>query len=211
MKFVTSFSGGKDSMLALDEAIRLGHEPLGLITMVSEETSLFQRIPLDLIKEQAEALGLPIQLVQPGEDYEASFEGALKNWKDKGAEACVFGDMDIEGHKLWDESRCEAVGITACLPLWQWPRQKAVDEFIQRGYRARISLLKSDEMPDEFLGLDLCHALIRQLMNSGIDPCGEGGEFHTTVYDGPIFRRKLDLPAGLRRQAGNVVWLDYGA
>ncbi|MCQ8213067.1 diphthine--ammonia ligase [Cetobacterium somerae] len=196
IKVVISFSGGKDSMLSLHKAISQGYEPIALMTTINKNKgdSWFHDISSDLLKQVSSATNIPLLLVEcDGENYEKTFEAALKNMKNLGAEACVFGDIDIDHHKQWGENRCKNVGIKAIFPLWQNERELLVKQFIDLGYKAIIKKVNLQNMDSNFLGKTLTHDLLNDIKKTGSDVCGENGEYHTFVYDGPIFSKKIKL------------------
>jgi uncharacterized protein (TIGR00290 family) len=198
-KFIASYSGGKDSVLALYKAIKSGLSPLGLITTYNtdEKRSWFHGITENIIQKVSDSLEIPITLIKTsGEKYEENFEAALSEAKEKGAEVCVFGDIDIEGHLKWCSSRCEKTGLTAYFPLWQEPRKKVVHEFIDSGFFSLITIIDSARLPKRFLGQVLTKETADAIEESGADICGENGEYHTFVFDGPIFKNKIELSAG---------------
>ena len=195
-KFVASYSGGKDSVLAIHRAVHAGLVPLELITTYNTDMnrSWFHGITENIIKKVSDSLAIPIRLIRTsGEQYEENFEKALADAKNRGAEVCVFGDIDIEGHLEWCSSRCEKVGLIPYFPLWQESRKKLVCEFIDSGFLAIITIIDTSRMPTNFLGEILTRKVADLIEESGADICGENGEYHTFVFDGPIFNNKIDF------------------
>jgi uncharacterized protein (TIGR00290 family) len=193
-----SWSGGKDGCLALYRAKAEGLNIRCLLNMVSKDKqrSRSHGVRADVIKKQAEALGIPIVQQPTGDDeYEAVFIKALQSFKRQGIEVGVFGDIDFEPHREWNEKVCAAAGIIPHLPLWQENQNKLLEEFIGAGFKSIIITVKADLLGKEFLGQTLDKNLITDIanLNKGITPCGEAGEFHTLVVDGPIFKKRLDL------------------
>ena len=209
-KFVASYSGGKDSVLAIYKAIQAGLEPLLMITTFNAdaESSWFHGVPEPLLQKAAAAMGIPLTLVQTsGDDYEANFEKALTAAKQQGAEVCVFGDIDLQAHLDWCTQRCENVGLQAYFPLWQNSRKQLVYEFIDAGFATIITIVDTDRMPAEFLGLTLSRELADKIAASGADICGENGEYHSFAYDGPIFTQPVDFAIGEQVQRDHYVVL----
>lgn len=198
---IVSFSGGKDSSLALYHAIQTGTVN-GLIVMLEEqgERSRSHAMPIDIIQAQAKAIGLPVFMTSSSwNDYEAKFIELLTHAKQQGAEVLVTGDLDMPEHGCWHDRITQQVGLKLGMPLWLRPHCEVVEEFINLGFRSVIVTVNLKlGMTIEDLGKTLTLEYITELENRGIDPCGEGGEFHTTVIDGPIFNkaipvRKLDI------------------
>ncbi|EXC03292.1 TPA: diphthine--ammonia ligase [Acinetobacter baumannii] len=198
---IVSFSGGKDSSLALYHAMQTGNV-IGLIVMLEEQgqRSRSHAMPLDIIRAQAQAIGLPVFMASSSwNDYENKFINLLNEAKQKGAEVLVTGDLDMPEHGCWHHRVTKTVGLKLGMPLWLRPHREVVEEFIQLGFQSVVVTVNLKlGMKVEDLGQVLSLEYIQKLENRGIDPCGEGGEFHTTVIDGPIFNkaipvRKLDI------------------
>ena len=198
-KFVASYSGWKDSSLALYHALQSG-QAVALIVMLEEhgQRSRSHAMPLDIIDAQAELIGLPIlKASATWDDYEHQFVNLLNQTKQLGAEALVTGDIDLIGHAQWNQSVCEQSQLQLCMPLWQKPRLDIVGEFIQLGFVSIIVTINLNlGMRVEDLGRVLTADFVDKLIERGIDPCGEAGEFHTTLIDGPIFKKPLLLNKG---------------
>jgi len=198
-KFVASYSGGKDSSLALYKAMQMG-QPVALIVMLEEQglKSRSHGMSLDIIHAQANAIGLPIFTASATwQDYESHFIQLLQKAQALGAETLVTGDIDLMAHAEWNQSVCDKSQLSLCMPLWQRPRLDIVREFIALGFQSIIVTVNLNlGMKTEDLGQILTLEYIQQLVERGIDPCGEAGEFHTTVIDGPIFKHALGIVKG---------------
>lgn len=193
-KVVVSFSGGKDCTLSLYRMIRKGYDVIGLVvTFDKQGDSCFHKIPRGILQSVSNELEIPVIEVDcsEGKIYEQEFEKALKLAKDKGAEICVFGDIDIETHKKWCLDRCDSADIKGVFPLWQEDRESLANEFIDYGFKAIIKKVNLKALGQEFLGAELTKDVIKQIKNLGCDPCGENGEYHTLVFDGPIFNNRI--------------------
>lgn len=190
-KFIMSYSCGKDSTLALYRMIKEGNIPLALLVTVNkqEKISWFHGVPKDLMNEASKSLNIPIILVETeSNNYENKFnEALLKAKKELNIDSCVFGDIDLEEHRKWCTDRCSEAEIEAIFPLWKEERESLVHEFIELGFKAVIKKVNLKCMGEEFLGEILTKEIIREIKKTGSDPCGENGEYHTFVYDGPIF------------------------
>jgi diphthine-ammonia ligase len=106
---------------------------------------------------------------------------------------CVFGDIDIQGHYDWCDARCRKAGVNSYFPLWLESRKELVYEFINSGFRAIITIVDSSRMNEAYLGKVLTKELVQRIEADGVDICGENGEYHTFVFDGPIFHRPVDV------------------
>lgn len=195
-KFIMSFSGGKDSILALYKMIKKGYEPVALLTTIKKdkEKSWTHHLDNNFLRRVSESLEIPILLVECDvDDYERKFEEALFKAKDMGAAICAFGDIDIELHRNWDLDRCKNTGIEAKLPLWQQNREELVYEFIDSGFETIINKVNLKYMGVEFLGKVLDRKIIEDIKLTGADACGENGEYHTFVIDGPLFKNRINF------------------
>lgn len=196
-KFVASFSGGKDGMLSLYRAIKMGMKPVMLITSYNTQTerSWFHYIAKNLFEAVSASLDIPI-LFAPSEgdgaNYAESLEEALKQAKKAGAEIAVFGDIDIQRHHDWCTARCENVEIEPYFPLWQESRDTLVNEFLDEGFEAVINIVDTNYLPKDFAGRILSKQTVEQIKAEGADACGENGEYHTFVFNGPIFQNKVE-------------------
>ena len=198
-KCIASYSGGKDSVLALYRAVNAGLSPLGLITTYNTgaNRSWFHGMSRDLIRKVSASLSIPITLVRTtGEQYGENFEKALAAAKDAGAQVCVFGDIDIDDHLAWCTSRCENAGLVPYFPLWKEKRKKLVYEFVDSGFSAIITVVDTGRMPAEFLAQILSRDVADAIEKSGADICGENGEYHSFAFDGPLFSKKVDFSTG---------------
>lgn len=195
-RFIASFSGGKDSVLALYKAMLVG-EAVGLIVMMEEEgnRSRSHGMPPELIRDQANSIGLPVYTAAASwTDYEKVFMTLLEKAKNEGAEVLVTGDLDMPEHGCWHDKVTKNAGLKLGMPLWEMDHREAVDEFINLGFVTIIVTVNlSLGMREDDLGRILTHEYVKELEARGIDPCGEGGEFHTTVLDGPIFKHPIPV------------------
>lgn len=199
MKFVMSYSCGKDSTLALHHMISQGHEPVAMITMFNEESerSFFHGADKKMLEAYSNALNIPLLLTPSiGNEYHIEMEKSLRRAKEMGAEIACFGDIDIEANRAWCEERCMNAGLKAIFPLWHRDRIDNVYEIISLGYRCVIKSLRNTLLPRTLLGKVIDSAVINEMRNYGIDICGENGEYHTLVTDGPVFNKPLEFHTG---------------
>ncbi|MBR3785525.1 MAG: diphthine--ammonia ligase [Firmicutes bacterium] len=199
MNFVMSYSCGKDSTLALHKMIEQGHKPVALLVMVNEniDRSFFHGADYAMLEAYSKCLELPL-LITPseGERYHLAMEESLRKAKAMGAEAACFGDIDIEGNRMWAEERCANAELEAVFPLWQRNREENVYELVELGYRCLIKSINNTLLPKSILGKFIDDVSISMMKDCGIDICGENGEYHTLVVDGPIFKEKLPYQTG---------------
>lgn len=198
MQFVMSYSCGKDSVLALHRMIVAGHTPVALLVMLNEELerSWFHGVDYILLKEISNSLQIPLLTVNSTANaYHTQFENALKDAVSMGAKCCVFGDIDIKNNAAWCRERCANIGIEAVFPLWNENREALTRECINLGYIALIKCIQNTALPNTILGKPLADETLAIMRNSGIDLCGENGEYHTLVVDGPLFHYPIRVVA----------------
>ncbi len=194
---LVSWSGGKDSCLALWRARQSGISIARLITAMDESgaSSRSHGVPPELLRAQAHALGAQIRFYDTSwKSYEEKFVSVLKDAHNDGIRHAVFGDIDLVPHREWEEKVCAQAGLQANLPLWGEPRLKLVEEFLSLGFKAVVVCINGNHLPEEFCGREFDAAFIADLP-PGVDACGENGEFHTFVHDGPAFAN----PVAFRR------------
>lgn len=201
-----SWSGGKDSCFALMQAIQQGYIPKVLLNVLNEEGKISRShgIPSDILQQQAAAARLPIHLISSSwQEYELHFTNALKQLKeDYQLSHAVFGDIDLQPHRDWEEKVCNNAGLTAILPLWQQDRRTLVLQMLETGIETMI-VSCNEEMGERFIGQIITPSLIDELEKMGIDACGENGEFHTLVIDCPLFNKRINLAVTEKLWHGN--------
>ena len=210
MKVVVSYSGGKESALSLYRAILKGYTPIALITTynIEEGRSHFHGLKESLLEAVSQAVDVPLTLIKTtGQEYEQNFEQALAALKKQGAQACVFGDIDIQAHKEWCTKRCENVGIQAIFPLWKESRKDIVNEIIDRGFVANLTIINTKYLTEDFLGQQLTKPLAEKIAATGADICGENGEYHTFVSNGPNFNKPVAFSLGERVRMGEYIMI----
>ncbi len=195
-KFVASYSGGKDSMLSIYRAMKKGLEPVCLIITYNKDRNLswFHGVPKQVLDSVSSSLGIPIWLIETdSKNYTKNFEQGLKKAKDLGAEVCIFGDIDLQAHFDWCDERCQNVGLKSCFPLWKENRKDLVFEFLDSGFKTKFTVINNSMLDDKFLGMTMTKDICLEIESLGADACGENGEYHTFVYDGPIFKNKIEF------------------
>jgi diphthine-ammonia ligase len=198
MKIVASWSGGKDSCFACYKAIQEGYDVSQLLIMMSDPSkSNFHLIRSDMLDAQSQAIGIPIvKWTTKSDTYEQDFKKALGQMKEKGVEGIVTGDVyDVALHEAgWLDRVCKEVGLTPVKPLWHRDTQQILSEFISEGFKATVVRVKTDVLGMEWLGREINQEFFDDLLKLGtVDPCGERGEFHTFVTDGPMFKKRIEI------------------
>jgi diphthine-ammonia ligase len=198
MKVVAAWSGGKDSAFALYKAIQEGHKVTSLLTFMHSETvSNFHGIKSELLDAQAQAIGIPlVKRITTPNKYEQQFKDALRQLKTQGAEGLVTGDIyEVPMHEEgWLERVCSEVGLKPIRPLWQHDTLQILKDFINAGFEATVVRTKGDILGEEWLGRQLNKQFLNNLLKLGtVDPCGERGEYHTFVTNGPNFKNSIKL------------------
>jgi len=195
-RFFCSWSGGKDAYLSLSRAIAAGGRPEALLCMLHEDggCSRGHGLPLALLEGQAAAVGIAlVTRATTWDEYEATYVSALHELRERGVEAGVFGDIDLQAHRDWVERVCEAAGLVCHLPLWQEPRRRLIDELLASGVRATVVAVDAAKLDASFLGRELTAELVAELEVAGADACGEEGEYHTMVTEAPLFTKSAPL------------------
>lgn len=207
------WTGGKDSSMALYEAGQSGHCVRCLVTFMPPARN-FLAHPLGFIELQARALALPHYVLPVREPFERSYESGLRWLREElGIDCVVTGDIaEVAGYPNWIRDRCRPVGMGVHTPLWGRDRGVLLRQLLDRGFRARISCIDTRRLDVSWLGRELDAAAIDGLQairdRSGLDLCGEEGEYHTLVVDGPQFTRGIDTRSCSIREAGSLAYLE---
>lgn len=196
MKAFASWSGGKDCMYALHRFLK--DYPNGVHTLLnmcdaSGDHSGSHGIPSALIKEQASCMNLPLfQQPTSRQDYEQQFKLAIAKLKSQGVDSGIFGDIYLQAHRDWIERVCSECGIVPIFPLWGEDTAFLLKSFIDEGFKAITVAVKSDALADHWLDRQLDLSFYNDICRlDGIDPCAEQGEYHTFVFDGPLFQKPV--------------------
>jgi uncharacterized protein (TIGR00290 family) len=164
-----------------------------------------------VVKKQAEALAIPIvQKPTTNDNYADVFTATLKELRQEGVTGGVFGDIDFNPHREWIENICAPAGIKPYLPLWLEDQSKLMEEFIAAGYKAVIVAVRADLLGKEVLGRTIDKEFLKYIegLNKGITPCGEAGEFHSLVIDGPLFKKRLVIKESEKVTRGDHHFLE---
>ena len=202
-KVLFSWSGGKDSALALYEIKkRQDLEVVSLITTITED---YDRISMHgvrrvLLESQAESLGLPLYKIfiskrSSDEEYGHKMKGMLTHFSRLGVTSVVFGDIFLEDLRKFREKQLSIVGMEGIFPLWKKDTQELAHAFINLGFRAIVTSTDSKVLHRKFVGREIDEKFLAQIPRS-VDPCGENGEFHSFVFSGPIFKKRVFFRVG---------------
>jgi uncharacterized protein (TIGR00290 family) len=215
-RVLLSWSSGKDSawslhLLRSDPTIEL----CGLVTTLNSQ---FDRVAMhgtrrSVLEAQAQAAQLPLWIVPlpwpcSNEIYEQRMAEVCRRAVDDRIDAVAFGDLYLAEIRAYRENQLKNTGIEPLFPLWDIPTDALAREMIAGGLRARLSCVDTKQLPSEFAGREFDAALLNDLPQ-GVDPCGEGGEFHTCVYAGPMFTTPLSLETGEIVDRDGFVFADF--
>jgi uncharacterized protein (TIGR00290 family) len=197
-KVLLGWSGGKDSAMALYE-LQMTHnyKISALLTTITED---YDRISMHgvrqiLLEQQANSLGFPLEKVfisknASNEEYESKMREVLAKYLEAGISSVVFGDIFLEDVREYREHNLAKIGMKGIFPIWGRDTTELAHTFIDLGFKAVITCVDSNILDKRFVGKIYNKQFLRELP-SNVDPCGENGEFHSFVYDGPIFREKI--------------------
>ena len=209
---IFNWSGGKDSALALYKVRQAGQ--LDIQTLLTTVSTPYQRISMHgvrtaLLEQQAAALGLPCrQLLLPEMPSMATYEqlmgDTLRELQQVGATVSVFGDIFLEDLRRYREAKLAEIGLQAEFPLWGRPTAELIREFLGLGFKTITTCVNAQYLDRSFVGRVIDEEFLRDLP-AHVDPCGENGEFHTFVFDGPLFSQPIAF------EKGEIVYRQYTA
>jgi len=204
-KAIFNWSGGKDSTLALYDVRQ--EEKFDIVSLMTTISSGAQRITMhgvrrELLLEQCKSIGLPVREVELPEQpsmkaYDEIMLKEMKAFAEKGVTHSIFGDIFLEDLRAYREEKLKEAGLKGCFPLWRKDTDKLVREFINLGFKAIVVCVNAGLLDREHVGRPLDRDFLTNLPKD-VDPCGENGEFHTFVYDGPIFSAPVSFKTGER-------------
>jgi len=212
-KILFSWSGGKDSSMAFYELKQKGaHEVVALLTTVTEG---YDRISMHgirnvLLDQQAEMLGVPVEKVfitqkATMEECETKIGAVMRKYQSQGVSAVAIGDIFLEDLRRYREDNLAKIGMKGVFPVWKRDTKELSKTFIDLGFKAIITCVDSEVLDGKFVGRDYDYQFLADLP-SHIDPCGENGEFHSFVYDGPIFSNAIPCEKGERVLRDKRFW-----
>lgn len=209
-RVLVSWSGGKDSSMALEELLKEGrYQVAALLTTLTRESDCISMhgVRRALLERQAESLGLPLeQVVIPksasNQEYEGALERALAAYREAGVGSMVFGDLFLEDIRNYREELFGRLGMRPLFPLWKRDTPALIKDFITKGFKAVVTCVNSKALDSSFAGRVIDSEFL-SLLPPDVDPCGENGEFHTFVFDGPLFKEKISFKTGNVRLEDN--------
>lgn len=214
------WSGGKDSCLALYHVLR--HAPdVRVVKLLTCLSQVYDRVSMhgvrrQLIREQADALGLPVDFIiiphqddpscpmahtgpgttfPPNDVYSQTMLAAFRRLKEEGIEVIVFGDIYLEDLRAYRDRLLDVAGLAGCYPLWGRDPSALYEDFLEMGFRAVTICVDTQRLPEGCCGKPL-DAAFRESLPTGLDPCGERGEYHSFAYDGPLFHHPVNFRLG---------------
>ena len=202
-KVIVCTSAGKDSTFALYKILKdKKYEVITFLTTVTED---YDRISMHgvrrvLLEQYAESLGLPLEIILISKkadnvQYEQRMNAVLKKYQKQGVNSVVFGDLFLEDIREYREKNLAKIGMKGLFPLWGMDTKKLANQFIKLGFKAVISCVDPKQIDKSFAGRFFDKQFLKDLPKTA-DHCGEKGEFHSFVFDGPIFKRKISLKKG---------------
>ena len=209
-----SWSGGKDCAWALDRLRGSDLEVAALLTTINEQTDrvAMHGVRRELVEEQARAIGIPLWIAPlpwpcPNGCYEEVMAGACRRAVSTGIKCVIFGDLFLEDIRAYRERMLAGTGLEPVFPLWGLPTAALAREMVAGGLRARIACIDRKALDASFGGREFDARFLADLPPAA-DPCGENGEFHTFVCDGPMFSRPVSVEAGTAREDGDFTFTD---
>ncbi len=206
-KALLSWSGGKDSSLALYELVHNRQfEDLEIKALLTTLTTDYDRISMhgvrrELLLAQSSSLGIPVEEVwippkASNDIYQSRMIKSIEKWKPKdNVSTIVFGDLFLEDIRSYREKFLGSIGIECIFPLWKKDTKELANFFVDYGFKAKICTIDPRKLDQKFCGREYDNEFLSDIPNE-VDPCGENGEFHTFVYDGPIFKEKIHVEVG---------------
>lgn len=209
-KVIFNWSGGKDSSLCLYKILQENkYDVLCLLTSINEK---YQRISMhgvrvELLEAQTKSIGIPLVKMEipempTMEIYEKTMSKTLTALKEQGATASVFGDIFLDDLRVYRENKLSEINLKGIFPLWKKSTNQLIREFIDLGFKTIVSCVNANYLDKSFVGRIIDEDFLNDLPEN-VDPCGENGEFHTFVFDGPLFKEPLSI------ETGEIVYKEY--
>ena len=205
------WSGGKDSALALARARRIGIQVDRLLSFHDSATGRvrFHATRVEMLEAQAAAIGIQLRAIPTTwAEMEASLRRELRSLTDEGFTGVVLGDIHLADVRAWYEERVTAAGLEHIEPIWGEPPQQLLDEFVVSGGRAVVTCVDLTKLDETWLGRVIDESFVVDIERTGVDPCGENGEYHSFAFAGPVFSTQLAWALGDRRSESGFAQLD---
>ncbi|MCH7882933.1 diphthine--ammonia ligase [Patescibacteria group bacterium] len=206
------WTGGKDSALALYEAELLGYKISNLVTFAPSEPE-FLAHPLSFMKHQAEALGLPHYILEIKEPFKESYEKSIHSLREKyGIDTLITGDIaEVDCHPNWIRECAKYSGMGVLTPLWGFNRQELINRLLSCEFKVIFSCVKKPWFMDDWLGMELNKDSLEKLCmlntETGLDICGEQGEYHSLVVDGPPFKKSIHISSYSKHASDSLMYI----
>ena len=203
------WSGGKDSHFALFRAVQAGLKPEVLLTFIDAETELVlsHRLPPELVEEQARLIGIPLLKVRADyQTYERELRNTLFDLRSEGITRGIFGDIHLREHRDWFEERLSEYDMRGVFPLWNIPTSLLIKQQIESMRSVIIRIERN--LSESYLGRDLNAEFVEYMLENGMDPCGEAGEYHTIVCRSPLMSKEIILTHAARRATPEIIGLE---
>lgn len=211
MKVAVSWSGGKESCLACEKAMAQGHNVTVLVTFILDSWPFICH-PLPIMSLQSKALGIPHITLKVGEPYREAYRHSISDlMKTYEIQGLVTGDIWLQDHRPWMESVCDGLGINPIMPLWKASTYEILNTIISRGFKPVFTCVKEPWFNEKWLGRQLDRESFEELTSLhqkfGIDLCGESGEYHTMVLNGPMFRQAIRIEESSKERKNSTLLL----
>jgi uncharacterized protein (TIGR00290 family) len=210
-RYALMWSGGKDSALALDRAAKAGIDVDRLLSFYDSATLRvrFHATRVEMLEAQAAAIGIDLHAVPTTwPEMEAKVVYELASLRNEGFRGVVFGDIHLADVRAWYEERVIAAGLLHIEPLWGQPPRLLLDEFVLSGGRAIVTCVELAKLDESWLGRVIDGRFASDIASTGVDACGENGEYHSFAFAGPVFREQVRWTAGERRTDSGFAQLD---
>lgn len=216
MKVAVSWSGGMESCLSLYKVLQEGYDVAYLVAFVADTWPRYCH-PLPVMALQSKSLEIPLLKREVKEPYDKTYKEAISGLIDKEAiEGIVTGDIYVvdELHGRWMDKVTEGLDISVIMPLWGQDTRKVLKEEVTTGFKSIFTCLLQEWLSEEWLGKELNESSAKQLQviakETGLDPCGEKGEYHTMAIDGPIFKQAIEISKVSKEKQENRLYLKIG-
>jgi uncharacterized protein (TIGR00290 family) len=205
------WSGGKDSALALARARTMGIQVDRLLSFFDSATGRvrFHATRVEMLQAQAAAVGIGLRAVPTTwAEMEQCLRKELRSLTEEGFTGVVLGDIHLVDVRAWYEERITGAGLEHIEPIWGEPPQKLLEEFVDSGGRAVLTCVDLSKLDETWLGRVIDQSFANEIASTGVDPCGENGEYHSFAFAGPGFENPVDWTPGDRRSEPGFAQLD---